>query len=353
MKPIYSQDQFRACIRDEWRRSERSGIPKILVLIDGLSNQGAREAILELLAAAVRETDIVGWHVPESTLGILFVELGKADVQQALDAIREKIHTRVMDKLDGLRREVTFEWWTFPPGRASGSGAAAQKDVFQQLWNESTCAARILSAVKRTIDIVVSTILLTVFSPLFVMISICIRMTSTGPSYFRQTRVGFRGRLFPLYKFRTMAHDCDDREHREYVSRFISGEAGKASAHGDQPTYKMTDDRRVTPIGRWLRRTSLDELPQLWNVLRGDMSLVGPRPPLPYEVEQYQLWHRRRIYDLKPGVTGLWQVRGRSRCTFEEMTRMDLQHAKPHSLALYFRVLLETPTAVLHGNGAH
>ena len=128
-----------------------------------------------------------------------------------------------------------------------------------------------------------------------------------------------------MLKFRTMHTGVDDRVHRDYVSSFIKG-AGQIKGSGQNGFFKLTNDRRVTPIGSLLRKTSLDELPQLWNVLRGDMSLVGPRPPIPYELEQYDPWHRRRVLEAKPGITGLWQVTGRSRTTFDEMVRLDLRY---------------------------
>jgi lipopolysaccharide/colanic/teichoic acid biosynthesis glycosyltransferase len=162
---------------------------------------------------------------------------------------------------------------------------------------------------------------------------------------------------FKMLKFRTMKLNADHAIHLQFVSSFIKsgGRAGQASeaAQGARPgLFKIVDDPRVTTIGRFLRRTSLDELPQLWNVLRGDMSLVGPRPPLQYEVEQYQSWHRRRVLEVKPGVTGLWQVTGRSRTTFDEMVRLDLRYAKTYSFWTDLKILLATPAAVLAGKGA-
>jgi lipopolysaccharide/colanic/teichoic acid biosynthesis glycosyltransferase len=144
---------------------------------------------------------------------------------------------------------------------------------------------------------------------------------------------------------------ADPALHQSYVRAFIRTGATAAQGSTDAP-FKIPDDPRVTPIGRLLRQTSLDELPQLWNVLRGDMSLVGPRPPLPYEVEQYQPWHYRRVLEAAPGITGLWQVTGRSRTTFDEMVRLDLRYARRSSLWYDLRILLATPRAVLSGRGA-
>jgi len=146
----------------------------------------------------------------------------------------------------------------------------------------------------------------------------------------------------------------DARIHREYVKQYIAGEADVARvSHTQNVVYKIHSDPRITRVGKFLRKSSLDELPQFINVLRGDMSLVGPRPPIPYELEGYKIWHRRRVLESKPGITGLWQVNGRSRVKFDDMVRMDLQYAKTWSLWLDVKILLQTPTAVLFGAGAY
>jgi lipopolysaccharide/colanic/teichoic acid biosynthesis glycosyltransferase len=185
------------------------------------------------------------------------------------------------------------------------------------------------------------------------VIALAIGLTSRGPVIFRQTRLGWGGRPFVFYKFRSMRIDADDRIHREYVASLIAGNL-KLVNQGDatRPLYKLHRDPRVTSVGRLIRRTSMDELPQLFNVVKGDMSLVGPRPPLPYEVASYESWHLGRILDTKPGMTGLWQVNGRSRTSFEEMVRLDLQYVRNCSLALDLRILLRTAKAVLEGSGA-
>jgi lipopolysaccharide/colanic/teichoic acid biosynthesis glycosyltransferase len=152
-----------------------------------------------------------------------------------------------------------------------------------------------------------------------------------------------------MLKFRTMDVGAGHGIHKDYVTQFIT--AGAAAA-GRSQVFKLTDDPRVTSVGRVLRKTSLDELPQLWNVLRGEMSFVGPRPPLAYEVEQYKAWHRRRVLEAKPGITGLWQVKGRSRTTFDEMVRLDIRYARTRSLWMDLGILLATPRAVIAGRGA-
>jgi lipopolysaccharide/colanic/teichoic acid biosynthesis glycosyltransferase len=193
--------------------------------------------------------------------------------------------------------------------------------------------------------------LLAILSPLFLMIAALVKLTSPGPVFFRQERIGQMMRPFIMLKFRTMGVNNDHAIHHQFVSTFITS-SDLAGGAGKNGLFKIANDPRVTSIGRILRRTSLDELPQLWNVLRGDMSLVGPRPPLAYEVDQYKSWHRRRVMAAKPGLTGLWQVSGRSRTTFDEMVRLDLRYARSHSVWTDIKILLATPRAVISGKGA-
>jgi lipopolysaccharide/colanic/teichoic acid biosynthesis glycosyltransferase len=167
---------------------------------------------------------------------------------------------------------------------------------------------------------------------------------------FRQQRVGHYGRCFTFLKFRSMYMDNDPSAHKEYVTRLINGVAEQKPSNGNgEGVYKLVNDRRITRVGKFLRQSSLDELPQLLNVLRGEMSLVGPRPSIPYEVAAYQTWHRRRVLEVKPGMTGLWQVMGRNRIKFDEMVRLDLQYAKQWSPWLDLKILIHTPGAVLKG----
>jgi lipopolysaccharide/colanic/teichoic acid biosynthesis glycosyltransferase len=203
-------------------------------------------------------------------------------------------------------------------------------------------------------DIAGSLAALILCCPLFALISLAIKLTSKGPILFKQERVGRYGSRFTFLKFRSMECDNDALIHREYVKRFIAGEEDPARvSHTQNAVYKIQNDPRVTRVGKFLRKSSLDELPQFINVLKGDMSLVGPRPPIPYELEDYRIWHRRRVQESKPGITGLWQVNGRSRLKFDDMVRLDLQYAKTWSLWLDIKILLRTPRAVLFGAGAY
>jgi lipopolysaccharide/colanic/teichoic acid biosynthesis glycosyltransferase len=203
-------------------------------------------------------------------------------------------------------------------------------------------------------DIVGSALALVICGPLFLITALAIKASSAGPVLFRQQRVGQYGRCFTFLKFRSMRADNDPSVHQEYVLKLINGNTDRELSSGEnRGIYKIKNDHRVTPVGRLLRRSSLDELPQLFNVLKGEMSLVGPRPAIPYEVAAYQTWHRRRLLDVKPGITGSWQVNGRSRVKFDDMVRLDLQYARSWSPWRDISILLRTPSAVLRGDGAY
>lgn len=197
---------------------------------------------------------------------------------------------------------------------------------------------------KRVLDVAVAVPALVVTLPLMAVIAAAIRLTSSGPALFRQERIGLGGRPFEFLKFRTMYTDGGTRAHEEYTDLWIRGATGSGTVH------KIERDPRITPVGRILRSTSLDELPQLWNVVRGDMSIVGPRPPLPYEVEKYTEWHKRRL-EVPPGITGLWQVSGRNSLSFEEMVTLDVEYVDQWSLKRDVGILLRTVPAMVSDRG--
>ena len=203
---------------------------------------------------------------------------------------------------------------------------------------------------KRSFDIVISALSIALLFPVWLLIALLIKLDSKGPVFYTQERVGMDGRLFLVFKFRTMKAGADSKSHREYQKAFIEGRAEANLAADGKPTYKLFADPRITRVGKALRRTSLDEVPQLLNVLMGDMSIVGPRPPIPYEVEAYELWHRKRL-DMKPGLTGLWQVSGRNRLPFEEMVRLDLFYIENWSLLLDLKIILRTGLVMIGGEG--
>jgi exopolysaccharide biosynthesis polyprenyl glycosylphosphotransferase len=202
---------------------------------------------------------------------------------------------------------------------------------------------------KRGLDLLASGLLMLVTSPLWLILALLIKRESPGPVFYKQERVGMDGHVLLAYKFRSMRADTDDRAHREAVRKMIQGDGGNGGTEG-KPLYgKVKDDDRVTRVGRWMRRFSLDELPQLINVFRGEMSLVGPRPLPVYQVEESTDYHRTR-HHIKPGLTGLWQVSGRNRLPFEEMVRLDIYYIEHWSLWLDLKIMLKTPTVMLFGS---
>jgi lipopolysaccharide/colanic/teichoic acid biosynthesis glycosyltransferase len=207
--------------------------------------------------------------------------------------------------------------------------------------------------VKRTVDFVGSAMMLTLLAPLFIVIALAVKLSSRGPVFYRQQRVGRYGQTFTFLKFRSMFVNNDSNVHKDFVTRLIASDAGEtAPKEPGASVYKLTNDKRITRVGKVIRRTSLDELPQFINVLKGEMSLVGPRPPIPYELAAYQTWHRHRLLAVKPGITGLWQVMGRSSVRFDEMVRLDLRYASTWTPWLDLKILLRTPGAVIRGSGA-
>jgi lipopolysaccharide/colanic/teichoic acid biosynthesis glycosyltransferase len=199
---------------------------------------------------------------------------------------------------------------------------------------------------KRLMDIALSLSLIIVIAPLLALLWCLVRMTSTGPALFRQERLGRDSKPFTMLKLRTMYVDNDDRIHRDYITNMLS--ADHAGAEGNGGLFKLDGDPRVTPLGMWLRKTSLDELPQLINVLRGEMSLVGPRPVLPWEAHLFAERYRRR-FAVKPGITGLWQVSGRSRLSMRSALELDVEYAIRRSITLDLMILIRTVPAVLRG----
>ena len=353
---VLSEDLFRGALVRERKRADRSRDPIVLLLLklDARTITGwllTRTAILAALNAARDETHILGWFEQQTTLGLLATHVRTGDERFASEfeaRVRRELGCRV-DTETLSRFSIQVHVHQDPTTRATPT----VKPVDPLLEDTKPGDGRrlVYDAAKRTVDLCASLALLTILLPLFLAIGVLIKLTSSGPIFFRQERVGHRMNPFTILKFRTMRTNVSHAIHHEFVTSFInSGE--RAQEAGRKGLFKIANDPRVTPIGRILRKTSLDELPQLWNVLRGDMSLVGPRPPLQYEVAQYQPWHRRRVLEAKPGITGLWQVSGRSRTTFDDMVRLDLRYAKVPSLWADIKILLATPAAVIAGKGA-
>ena len=343
----------------ERKRTERSLNRFVLMLLesDGLLKAGPDQQVLQkvidALSGSTRETDIKGWYEHGSVLGIIFTEIGLADGRTVANALLTRI-TAVLSTSLSIEQihKIRLSFHVFPDESGDGSNGGIDLPLYPDLAPNAD-GRRTSRILKRIIDVLCSLVALSVLSPPILVICAAIKLTSRGPVLFRQRRIGQYGRGFVFLKFRSMYFGNDSSIHEQYVKQLIKGAECGEAANSGQLIYKLTNDPRVTPVGRFLRRTSLDELPQFLNVLAGQMSLVGPRPPVPYEFAHYAAWHRRRLLTVKPGITGLWQVRGRSRVTFDEMVRLDLKYASSWSLWLDIKIMWLTPAAVFSREGAY
>jgi lipopolysaccharide/colanic/teichoic acid biosynthesis glycosyltransferase len=359
-REVLSEGTFKRMIAVERKRTERSREPFLLMLLDAGNHQGsekngkALDNILSVLPSSIRETDIIGWYKDRATVGVMFTGLARNDKSSILSVILSKVSTTLRDQLTSDQfNQVSISFHFFPDDWDHDNlGRPSNPSLYPDLLTPDKGRSSLLR-VKQVMDIVGSALMLILCSPILLMIALAIKMSSKGPVLFRQQRVGRYGQCFTFLKFRSMHIHNDPRAHKEYVTKLIAGEADHKPASGNgQGLYKLTNDKRITRVGKFLRRTSLDELPQFVNVLKGDMSLVGPRPAIPYELAAYQTWHRRRVLEVKPGITGLWQVSGRSSVKFDEMVRLDLRYATSWSPWLDFKILMRTPRAVIGGAGA-
>jgi lipopolysaccharide/colanic/teichoic acid biosynthesis glycosyltransferase len=346
---VLGEGLFREAFVRERRRADRFGTPFAVLVVDrsgSLADWGSWLSILRILAASTRDADAVGWLRGGAVAGVLLPEASGEGALAVMHRVRRQIASRLGDStLAALSLRLYAHGAEPGPDAAALPSVDLLLDAFAQPRRE---LAR--DAAKRGLDILGSLALLALFSPVLLGVFAVVKWTSPGPVLYRQVRVGRWGRQFEMLKFRTMYRNVDHGVHQDYVAWFITS-SGQKPRTGNE-VFKLTNDKRITRAGHFLRKTSLDELPQFWNVLRGDMSLVGPRPPLPFEVEKYRPWHRRRVLEAKPGVTGPWQVYGRSRTTFDEMVRLDLGYARSHSLWGDIKLLAATPRAMFSGKGA-
>jgi len=356
---ILSEDAFHKMIASERKRTERSHKPFLVMLLDlgeeRLTNgsTGTLGKILDVLALSTRETDAVGWYKDGLVVGVTFTELDVQERRNILNTMLTRVSNCLQDSLSFeqfSQVSISFHW--FPEEWGHGVPQRPGNPVFYPDLRTPGNRKSISGRIKRVMDIVGSVLALIVFSPLFLAIVVAIKLNSKGPAIFRQQRLGQFGKSFTFLKFRSMYVNNDLSIHEEFMKRVIHGQYEGKDGNGKKAVYKMKDDPRITKVGHFLRHTSLDELPQFINVLKGDMSLVGPRPPLAYECQQYDLWHRRRVLEAKPGITGLWQVNGRSRVRFDDIVRLDLRYVRTCSLWLDIQILLQTPRAVFFGHDA-
>ena len=350
---ISDESSFKRQLLLERRRAERSGSRFALMLVDmeELGSKLSPESMTEIgrsIAATMRETDVTGWYKNCSVLGVILTTLNGA-CRQTLESVVVERTRSVLARTPAASgvEHIWISCHIFPDDE--GTARSKITEQLESLEDDRGQRFRFSqSSMKRAVDISGSLMALVLLSPVFLSIAVLIKATSRGPVFFKQRRIGQAGSEFTFLKFRSMHVNNDPAIHQEYVRKLISREISESDG-----TYKIKNDPRVTPIGRFLRKSSLDELPQFLNVLRGEMSLVGPRPPIPYEFEKYSLWHRRRILEARPGLTGIWQVSGRSRTTFDEMVRMDLRYIREQSLWLDVKILFKTPFVVFRGDGAY
>ena len=357
LETVLEEELFRHSITKERKRTERSALGMVMLLV-GFRDMRPEDAqvrfatIAKVLSAIKSEMDIVGWFERQSVMGLIVPELDASSLLKLSERLEADFQQEFAQQLDGdLPPRLSISLHVYPePWKLEEAEHQHIDPAFFPELQERWSIAR-FQTFKRGLDVLLSFLLLIMLSPLLLAIAGLVKLSSRGPVIFRQVRVGQMMKPFTMCKFRTMYADADHGVHHNYVSWFITS-SGERSKQNGKGFFKLTNDTRITPIGHLLRRTSLDELPQLWNVLIGEMSLVGPRPPLWYELERYKPWHRHRVLAAKPGITGLWQVVGRSRTTFDEMVRLDLRYARTMSLWGDIKIIVATPAAMITGKGA-
>lgn len=358
---ILNAEVFRRMLALERKRSERSRKPFVLLLLDMGERLASEKSgkilrkVLSALSLSTRETDISGWYAEDCVVGVVFTEIATEDGTSIPSTIIARVTETLRDNLAPDQfNQLNISFHVFPEDWDYDDDQRPSNLTLYPDLSQREDSRKLFRVIKRMMDIVGSLLALVFFSPIVLIIALAIKTTSKGPVFFRQRRIGQYGKSFVFLKFRSMYVNNDADVHKQYVQQLIAGKANKQPMNGNgQGFYKLTQDSRITRVGAFLRKTSMDELPQFINVLKGEMSLVGPRPPVPYEVEAYDIWHRRRLLEAKPGITGLWQVCGRSRVKFDEMVRLDLQYARTWSPWMDIKILARTPGAVVLGEGAH
>ncbi len=315
---IIGEELFRSVLIRERKRADRSNQTLVLLLVAVSDHLGADSPsmwapAIDALTAVTRETDVLGWFEWPAVVGVILPEIPAIDVAQAgeLEARICRELTRRSDAQTAGRFSVRLHLHP-EPGRVGIDARWPVGSLNLPELHSQQEPGTIDLAIKRALDVIGSVTLLVLLSPLFLLIAALLKLNPPGVVFFTEGRIGYRMKPFTLLKFRTLA-----------------------------------GDPRGTSVVRILRRTNLDALPQLWNVLRGEMSLVGPRPPIAHGLEQYKPWHYRRVLEAKPGITGLWQVTGRKSTSFDEMVRLDLRYARQCSLWTDIKILCATPTALI------
>ncbi|MGI9211123.1 MAG: sugar transferase [Methylococcaceae bacterium] len=338
---------FLELLHIERLRAERSGSALSLILIDlghgRTPNDGSGQLLLRFLHDCTRISDKIG-ILDTGTMALLLPDTGLSGAQDVASHISTQSGRLYASLMVATFPHQVFERLLNGTGPNAALNPFLHSDVYRPKPLEETA--------KRLMDIILSLSAIIVLSPLMALLVMAIRISSEGQAIYRQERLGRNAAPFTLYKFRTMYHDSSEILHKNYVSQYIRGVLPEPKTESEKPEpYKIRQDPRITPLGHILRTTSLDELPQLFNILKGEMSLVGPRPAIDYEAREYQAWHLRRILVMKPGLTGLWQVEGRSATRFDDMVRMDIRYIQGWSLWMDMKILMQTAGVVLSRRG--
>jgi lipopolysaccharide/colanic/teichoic acid biosynthesis glycosyltransferase len=347
-KKILNRPCFLELLRVELQRLQRSKseLSIVLLTVDAPADDthSSLNLIIKNLRKRVRDSDIIGF-LDNQTIGLILPYTDKQGAQNISEKLRISLSGKAVHISLFSYPEQIFE--------DLAKQGCVSSDVLDLMFDDETQISRFRLGAKRIFDVIGACIGLVVLSPLMLLTALLIKMDSPGPVIFKQIRLGAKGRQFTFYKFRSMRNNNNDQIHRDYVLKLIGGnQADLNQGNQNKPCYKIKYDPRVTAFGKFIRKTSIDELPQLFNVVKGDMSLVGPRPPLAYEAANYKAWHLRRILDMKPGMTGLWQVEGRSRMEFNEAVRLDVRYVRSWSLLLDLKLLLKTIVVVCRCRGA-
>ena len=350
---INSQRSFAKSIERERARVDRNAHEFSLITYEvdrSELNKPSNRKLLKLLPQRMRITDEAGW-IDEQHVGVLLFSTKEQNARNFARQVEEIITAEDLSA-------PSYYIYTYPSSsngpptggrRKEKSGQAKDRQASQENYPLSGCDI-ILTANykmpkwKRLMDIVGAAMGLALLSPLFLLIGAFIKIVSPGPVFFKQERIGLGGRPFTFWKFRTMKVDVDTTAHQQLLHNLISDVSRDDSG---KPMTKLDHDPQIIPCGKILRKSCIDELPQLFNVLLGDMSLIGPRPPIPYEVDAYDCWHTARL-SVIPGMTGLWQVSGKNRLTFKEMVRLDISYNRKSSFWLDLKILFHTPRAIVN-----
>ena len=330
---INSAERFHAVLKSERFRSDRINKGFSIILFNfsnALKSPDYLISFMNIIKSKIRNYDEIGWF-DENRIALLLPETSPENAKKVLNKILASL-VLLNHIPDSTIINYPTQQWEF----ISGQPVNKELDI-----NTAIADGYIMPLWKRAFDIIFCLTFLIILSPLMLLTALFIKIVSPGSVFFRQERVGQAGRIFNLLKFRTMTVNNDDSVHREYLKKLITCEGG-----GEQPMIKLDNDKRIIMFGKIIRKTCIDELPQFINVLFGDMSLVGPRPCIPYEAEEFLHWHKRR-FDIVPGITGLWQVSGKNKTTFKEMIRFDIEYATNRSFLLDLKIIVKTPGVII------